>query len=236
MRKLLPIVLVLFASQAFGESKEIVDLRRKAEASDAEAQFNLGVIYANGQGVAKDEKEAVKWFRKATDQGVVEAQFNLGLMYLDGPQHKKLKEQIVKLDMVIGNYRNTLDANPVLAAVLTPQIKAKELEKSELEKQLSELVYKSNQEAAKWFLRAAKQGYPQAQFGLGVMYAKGQGLPKNHPAAFAWFVISVYYGYQNASRNRDIIAKSMTPEQIAKAQELSKELLKQIEANKAAKE
>jgi len=232
MKNLLPIFLVLFALNAFGESKEIADLRKKAEAGDAEAQFNLGGMYAQGTSVEMDGKEAIKWYRKAADQGVAEAQFNLGLMYRVGPQRKKLKEQIADLDLVIGNLRNILDANPALAAVLTPQIKARELEKSELEKQLPELGYKSNQEAAKWFLRAAKQGYPQAQFGLGVMYAKGQGLPKHPPAALAWFVVSGYYGYQNASRNRDIIAKSMTPEQIAEAQKMSSELLKQIEANK----
>ena len=45
MRKLLPIVLVLFASNAFGES--IADLRRKAAAGDAEAQTTLGAAGAS---------------------------------------------------------------------------------------------------------------------------------------------------------------------------------------------
>ena len=34
----------------------------------ADAQFSLGVIYYEGQGVAKDEKEAMKWYRKAAGQ------------------------------------------------------------------------------------------------------------------------------------------------------------------------
>ena len=37
--------------------------------------------YYNGQGVAQDYGEAVKWFRKAAEQGNVDAQFNLGLCY-----------------------------------------------------------------------------------------------------------------------------------------------------------
>ncbi|MSR43556.1 MAG: hypothetical protein EXS19_05920, partial [Pedosphaera sp.] len=39
------------------------------EKGDASAQYNLGVMYANGLGVPKDEVEAVKWYRKAADQG-----------------------------------------------------------------------------------------------------------------------------------------------------------------------
>ncbi len=44
------------------------------------AQYNLGVMYANGQGVPKDEKQAVVWYRKAAEQGYADAQHNLGLM------------------------------------------------------------------------------------------------------------------------------------------------------------
>ena len=31
--------------------------------------FNLGVVYTNGEGVIQDDKEAVKWYRKAADLG-----------------------------------------------------------------------------------------------------------------------------------------------------------------------
>ena len=33
------------------------------------AQYNLGFVYANGRGVAKDDVEAMKWYRKAAEQG-----------------------------------------------------------------------------------------------------------------------------------------------------------------------
>ena len=48
---------------------------------DAGAQFNLGVMYANGEGVLKDEAEAVRWYRLAAEQGHAAAQFNLGNSY-----------------------------------------------------------------------------------------------------------------------------------------------------------
>jgi TPR repeat protein len=33
------------------------------------AQYNLGMAYRNGDGVAKDEAEAKQWLQKAADQG-----------------------------------------------------------------------------------------------------------------------------------------------------------------------
>ena len=41
------------------------ELRVLAEQGDADAQFNLGVMYADGEGVAQDDAEAVRWFRLA---------------------------------------------------------------------------------------------------------------------------------------------------------------------------
>ncbi len=41
-------------------------------------------MYSKGRGVAKDEAEAVKWYRKAAEQGLATAQFNLGLKYERG--------------------------------------------------------------------------------------------------------------------------------------------------------
>ncbi len=55
-----------------------------AEQGDADAQNNLGVMYANGQGVAQDDKQAVSWYRKAAEQGDAKAQYNLGNMYDQG--------------------------------------------------------------------------------------------------------------------------------------------------------
>uniref|UniRef100_UPI0006657566 tetratricopeptide repeat protein n=1 Tax=Haemophilus influenzae TaxID=727 RepID=UPI0006657566 len=55
-----------------------------AEQGDANVQFNLGVMYAEGQGVKQDDFEAVKWYRKAAEQGDADAQAILGFSYLLG--------------------------------------------------------------------------------------------------------------------------------------------------------
>ena len=58
--------------------------RPLAELGDAEAQYNLGVMYDQGFGVEQDLGKAADWYRKAAEQGFVDAQANLGLMYFHG--------------------------------------------------------------------------------------------------------------------------------------------------------
>ena len=55
-----------------------------AEQNLAKAQYNLGVCYAHGEGVVKDQVEAVKWYRKAAEHNDAEAQYNLGICYERG--------------------------------------------------------------------------------------------------------------------------------------------------------
>jgi Sel1 repeat len=57
---------------------------KAAEQDNAEAQNNLALMYAKGDGVAKNSVEAVKWFTKAAEQGFARAQNNLGVMYDNG--------------------------------------------------------------------------------------------------------------------------------------------------------
>ena len=58
--------------------------RPLAVGGNATAQYNLGFMYANGQGVPQDYREAVKWYRLAAGQGAATAQFALGVMYVNG--------------------------------------------------------------------------------------------------------------------------------------------------------
>jgi len=62
----------------------IRELRAKATAGDANAQNNLGFLYADGRGVPKDDALAVAWYRKAAEQGHAGAQYNLNTMYAYG--------------------------------------------------------------------------------------------------------------------------------------------------------
>ena len=60
------------------------DVRRRAEAGDAKAQYSLGYGFANDRGDRHDWDNAVVWFRKAAVQGHAEAQYAMGTAYWNG--------------------------------------------------------------------------------------------------------------------------------------------------------
>ena len=55
-----------------------------AKEGHTDSQFNVALMYEQGIGVGKDEKEAIGWYSKSAAQGNAAAQFNLGVMYENG--------------------------------------------------------------------------------------------------------------------------------------------------------
>jgi Sel1 repeat/GAF domain len=66
------------------QAKSLADLRTLAAQGDAEAQYQMGVRYDEGEGVLKDDAQAVQWFQRAADLGNVDAQAHLGAYYWAG--------------------------------------------------------------------------------------------------------------------------------------------------------
>ena len=81
------------------EQNKLRELQARAKQGDANAQYQLGTMYDNGQGVPKDVKEAVKWYRLAAEQGNTSAQKRFGELVLQdfvyGSDNRKL-ENLVK--------------------------------------------------------------------------------------------------------------------------------------------
>ncbi len=68
-----------------GDYAEAVRVWRIAgNQGSAEAQFFLGKMYTDGQGVAQNYAEASRWYRMAADQGDAVSQYNLGFNYANG--------------------------------------------------------------------------------------------------------------------------------------------------------
>ena len=74
----------LKAAQAGDFQTALKEWKPLADQGHADAQHNLGWMYASGEGVPEDDAEAVRWYRLAADQGHAGAQHNLGLMYDNG--------------------------------------------------------------------------------------------------------------------------------------------------------
>ena len=84
----------------------IRELRPLAEQGLAAAQFNLALLYANGQGMPKDDAQARQWYEKAAAQGHAEAQVNLGILLVyarGGPQDYKMAVYWLRLSANQGN-------------------------------------------------------------------------------------------------------------------------------------
>src|ERR1035438_399048 len=135
-------VFQLPAQQSEADRKLLADVRAKAEKGDAQSQYELGSAFAKGSlGVAKDEAEAVKWYRKAAEQNHAQAQANLGICYAKGRGVAKGEAEAVKW------YRKAADQNYAFAQNSLGGCYAK-----------GEGVAKDYVEAYKWSLLAAGQG------------------------------------------------------------------------------
>ncbi|MFZ2507368.1 MAG: tetratricopeptide repeat protein [Steroidobacteraceae bacterium] len=80
-------------------------------------------------------------------------------------------------------------------------------------------------EAARWYRLAAEQGLSYSQYNLGFMYANGQGVAQDYVQAYTWYALAAANEpsgelHDVAARDRDDVARKMTPAQIAQAEEL----------------
>ena len=116
------------------------------DAGNKLAQFSLGSLYFEGEGVKKDYAESVKWFQLAADQGYAPAEFNLGNAYKHG---------------------NGVEQDDLKAAEWWR--KAAEQEFANAQFNLGTQYYfgrgvpKDEESAIRWYQRAAKNGHPQSQ-------------------------------------------------------------------------
>ena len=89
-------------------------------------------------------------------------------------------------------------------------------------------VPQDDAEAVKWYRKAAEQGDAGAQYNLGVMYGNGLGVPQDYAQAHMWYNLAASRfppgeDRDNAVKNRDTVAKRMTPAQISEAEKLARE-------------
>ena len=175
--------------------------RPLAIGGDAGAQFNLGTMYGNGRGVAKDDRQAVFWYRKAAEQGHASAQYLLGSMYDKGRGVPKDEQQAAHW------YRKAAEQGDASAQYNLGLMYGN-----------GRGVPKDDQQAVFWYRKAAEQGQVSAQYNLGVMYGTGVGVAKDDQQAYFWSLLASVGGDKNAVTNRDNLERRLTAEQRAAAQ------------------
>ena len=179
--------------------------RKPAEQNYARAQYNLGVCFGAGAGVAKDPVEAAKWFRKAAEQNLAKAQYSLGVCYYKGEGVTKDQVEAMKW------YRKAAERimpmlNTIWASVIARRRRGEgsggggevvsQSRRTESRRGSTQLgiyylngtgVAKDQVEAGKWYRKAAEQNDVVAQNNLGVCYANGVGVAKDPVEAVKWY-------------------------------------------------
>ena len=105
------------------------EFRPLAEAGDAEAQYNLGVMYDNGQGVPQNYAEAMSWYRRAAETGHAKAQNNLGFLYSNG---KGVPQDYITAHMWANlAASNSNDLSTGLRAIIASEMSPAEIERAQ---------------------------------------------------------------------------------------------------------
>lgn len=149
--------------------KEANEARAKADKGDPEGQTDLGLCYSLGNGVTKDSREAVKWYRKAAEQNSDKAQMLLALCYLKGDGVTKDDAEALKW-FHIATKESSAQAQLHIARCY----------------ENGDGVGKDAVEAARWSRKAAEQNDAQAQLHVALCYQNGDGVAKDAAEAVRW--------------------------------------------------
>jgi TPR repeat protein len=185
------------------------ELVKKAEEGDAEAQYNLGQCYENGQVGIKDNKEAVKWYIKSAEQGYAKTAFALSRCYEDGKGVPRDKNEARKWFIKGVESNDESELLRILDSIYYEGGEGGEEKKTLLCRRLAELGnvkaqrelggrdnlnYVDRKESMEWLTKAAEQGDAEAQFMLGQRYQRGSG------EAVKWFTKAAEQGNENAKK------------------------------------
>jgi TPR repeat protein len=153
-----------------------------ADAGQAEAEFDLGVLYAQGLGVRRDLTVAAAWYRKSAEQGNAQAEYALGQLYYRGWGVPRDEADALQWFQ----QANSVDVGG-------PPTDWARLEGYGMQQDLGQAVY--------WYRQAADKGHPEAQYNLALLYAGGHGVKRDEEQAARWVSASAVQGYALAQAN-----------------------------------
>jgi TPR repeat protein len=133
------------------------------------AQYNLGLMYFHGKGLAVDESQAFLWFRRAADQKLVNAEYIVGICYQEG---RGIKRDLVK---AVEFYERA--ANPANGNLFEAQIRLGDMYR------YGGGLVQDDATSFKWYKLAADQGDASAMARVAHCYQQGEGTSKNEASA-----------------------------------------------------
>jgi TPR repeat protein len=173
-------------------------VRKAAKAGNAEAQFRLGVMYGNGDGVGLDYGQARAWFEKAIAQGHENATITLAWMYANGTGVEVDEERARELYLEAAR-KGSAKAQYVVATMY----------------RFAQYGLKKDMAAAiQWYVKAADQGMPTAQFALGKLLMEGKAVMQDDAAALQWLSLAHVNGSKRAEDYIKHLIKRMDPVEV----------------------
>jgi len=167
---------------------------------DMRSQYRLARMFAEGIGVPRDDRAALRWFRQAAEQGSTEARYELALVYSLGlgvPPDRSRAAYWYRLLAEDGH----LTAQYLLARKY----------------ETGSGVTRNMSRALWWYRRAADQGHVGAQVRLGEVYSRGEGVDEDLVLAWAWFDVAAAKGDEVAAVERRKLQLRLSKEQQAQA-------------------
>lgn len=200
---------------------------KAAGKENAYVQNNLGVRYANGDGVEKDEKYACLLYRLAIAKGDADAEYQLGLMYHGGRGVEKDEMKACELYRAAAEKGNAEAQNSLGSMYANGRVVEKD-EKRACElyqtaanggsiaahKNLGDMYYggrgvaKDEKKAYELYRIAAEKGDAAAQNSIGTMYANGRTLEKDEKRACELYRTAAETGNAAAQRNLGVMYES----------------------------
>ncbi len=180
--------------------------RKAAENDDGKGQRMLGLCYNYGIGLPIDLAQASKWYREAADRYDIGAMILLADCFAKGvgmaqdnteavKWWSKAAEQVAAADEK--DFKLFIDAWSFATKGDDPKSEAF-LGDCYLS---GKFVFQDSNESAKWYQKAADQGYAKAQYNLGIFYFKGIGVEENKAEAVKWYRKAADQGYADAQYN-----------------------------------
>ena len=149
---------VFIFGMSFAFSQSVSDSFKKASKGDSEAMYILGLAYLTGTGgVEQNERMAGHWFEESAKKGNVDAMSKLGTMYLNNRNYSEAIKLFKKAS-------SKGDIASIYSLGLYYQF-----------------IEKDNEQAFKYYKKAAEKGFGKAMAKLAWCYYYNQGvLDRNH--------------------------------------------------------
>jgi uncharacterized protein len=172
---------------------------------NARAQFNLGLMFEFGKGVAKDEMKALEWFLKSADQGHAGAQFSLGWMFANGNGVAKDEMRAFEWYLKSADQGHS-DAQCNLGRMFANGIGVKQ-NYDEAAKFFQLSILGGSEQAKSNLLSLGNRNISQAQYLLGELYLEGRGFVKDEKKSVEWIAKSAKQHYDGAIEKLHMMAE-----------------------------